>query len=333
MGTVPNAVHAGASAVSLEELRQPRTLSLACSVLNRTSTSRRLWAKFGLGHLGRAWIRGHILPALSSYCEGITVLMGLRDRADYRLKNALKSIRNQQGLPRPPEILVVDYGSRPANAEAALECCRQFSAGYVHVSDVAGWSRGRCLNIGLRRVRSELVMTTDVDMVFPQEYLADAVRTLQSDPFTLVCAPMYDLCQDSSSRLMKSALEDEPLEVDRWKKWAEVRYGWGLHPSILCTYTAYFHMLRGYDEFYKVWGSEDEDMMRRFESMGLRRKRGGEDSFYLHQWHPKFEGIEESGRSRTIAENKAYLNRRSSLIRNGLDWGQAKNALPGTLPC
>ncbi|MBC7887157.1 MAG: hypothetical protein H7Z13_04660, partial [Ferruginibacter sp.] len=45
--------------------------------------------------------------------------------------------------------------------------------------------------------------------------------------------------------------------------------------------------LKGYDEFYLVWGAEDDDLMRRLEDAGALRKHIStcEINIY-HQWHP-----------------------------------------------
>ena len=83
-------------------------------------------------------------------------------------------------------------------------------------------------------------------------------------------------------------------------------------------------MIRGYDEHYEVWGSEDNDLMRRFRYLGLRPQTLDSGSFYLHQWHPKFEGVAGGEHAPAIRRNLAYFWRNRSILRNDRDWGTAQ---------
>lgn len=62
-------------------------------------------------------------------------------------------------------------------------------------------------------------------------------------------------------------------------------------------HTALLHLIRGYDESYELWGGEDDDLFRRLVTLGLeRRDLTSDEAFYLHQWHPEYEGIPAEGR-------------------------------------
>ena len=184
------------------------------------------------------------------------------------------------------------------------------------------WSRSRCLNIGLRRTGTKYVMTSDADIILSPHYLADAVATLQAHPLSVVCSPMLDLPRESTEALKRAAGEDGVLDAAAWRPRCTPRKGMELHPSAGVTFTGFHQAIRGYDEFYEGWGREDDDLMSRLMAVGIRMRAIPERSFYLHQWHPKFEGLEPSERRRVLERNSEHIQRSRSIVRNDEDWGR-----------
>ena len=117
------------------------------------------------------------------------------------------------------------------------------------------------------------------------------------------------------------ARDEAPLDVQSWREQCTPRLNRDLHSSIAITYTAYFRLICGYDEYYEGWGREDADLMRRFRALGLQRRALPSSSFYLHQWHPKFEGLTDEEQARSIERNAAHYRAQRSIVRNGRDWG------------
>jgi hypothetical protein len=300
------------------------SLSRVRARLGRSRIGRRLLRALPLHRLARMWMRRSILSHELSRTDDITVLIGVRDRADYRLVNALKSLRAQTYPADLIRVAVIDYGSESRWAARTAELCRQHGAEYVRVDDVSIWSRARCLNVGIRRARTKFLMTSDVDIVLSSTYLADAVRALTVSPFSLICSPMLDLPEASAAAFRRMAETEEALPVGPWREQTSPRYGWDIHPSVVVGYTAFFQIVQGYDEYYEVWGGEDVDLMRRLRSLGLLRRRLDTEGFCLHQWHPKFEGVPDGEYAVEIERNRAYQRRNHSILRNGPSWG-----LPG----
>jgi hypothetical protein len=253
--------------------------------------------------------------------DDVTILIGVRDRSDYRIVNALRSIRGQIEPPGAVKVMVVDYGSEPAGARFVQKLCGRYDADYVRVDASGIWSRGRCLNVGLRRVDTTFTMVTDADIVLSPRYVADAVATLREAPFSVVCASMLDLPEGSVDAWRAVALDEAPLDVPSWREQCAPRLDRELHSSIAITYSAYFQLIRGYDEHYEGWGREDADLMRRFRALGLQRRALASSSFYLHQWHPKFEGLTDDEQTRSIERNAGHYRTHRSIVRNGRDWG------------
>ena len=311
--------------------RRPSILGLLSrlhSELARSHTGRRVLRAMGIRRFARAWLRTSVLPSQVSRPDAITVVIGTQNRADYRLANALTSIRGQS-LPREAiRIIVVDYASRPEQARTTAEMCREYDARYVQVDGPRVWSRARCLNIGLRQVDTKFSMTSDADVLLSPRYLASALAVLKEDPMSVVCSPMRDLPEVSVGLLKRAALTDGELKLEDWRARSTPRPESGFHPSITVSYTAYYQLIRGYDEYYEVWGSEDHDLMRRLRYVGLDPRVAGPQDFYLHQWHPKFEGVREGANANEIARNRAYFRSNHSILRNGEDWG-----IPNEVAC
>lgn len=300
-----------------------RLLSGLHARLGGRSGGRHLLRGLRVRSLARVWLRETVLPEASGGRDDVTVLIGIRNRADHRLANALKSLRAQTHPADRTRTLVVDYGSEPDAARAAAKLCRRYGAERIRVDGTGVWSRGRCLNVGIRRVRTTFLMTSDADIVLSPRYLADAVRALRRRPLSVVCSPMFDLPADSVGSAQRAARPGEPLPLEAWKARSSPRFAWDFHPSIGVAYTAFYRLIRGYDEFYEVWGEEDDDLMQRLEKLGLTPRRLDTDSFYLHQWHPKYEGVPGGEKADQIGRNVRHLGKTHSILRNGPDWGLA----------
>lgn len=298
-----------------------RALSRLHGRLGGHPRGRRLLRALGVRRFSRAWLR-RVLDRAAEGPDDVTVLVGVRNRADHRIVNALRSLEAQTLPSGAVRTLVVDYGSRPAAARFTEEACRRHGAEYLRVEDVDVWSRSRCLNVGIRRVDTTFLMASDADVVLSAGYLADAVRALRREPFSVICSAMLDLPESSDPAAKRAARVRRPLPLRAWKREATPRLEWELHPSIAVAHTACFRLVRGYDEFYEVWGEEDEDLMRRFGRLGLEPRPVGTDSFYLHQWHPKFEGVPGGEDAEPVRRNREHARRAHSILRNGPGWGR-----------
>lgn len=296
-------------------------LSYVHACLGRSRISRRLLRALRLHRLGRAWLRRSFLSQELVRPDDITVLIGVRNRGDHRLANALRSLRAQTYPTDSIRITVLDYGSEPKGAARTEATCREHNAEYLRIEDASVWSRSRCLNVGIRRATTKFLMTSDVDIVLSPTYLADAVHELTVSPLSVVCSPMLDLPEESVEVFLQAAEAGDPLPIQMWKERSSPRLGWDFHPSIAVSYTAFFQLVRGYDEYFEVWGAEDDDLMRRFGYLGLRPRTLSTDSFYLHQWHPKYEDIPDGEHAVAIQRNRAHLKRNHSILRNGPNWG------------
>jgi hypothetical protein len=271
--------------------------------------------------LRRARLRNELAQQTEGMDDSVTVLIGIRNRSDYRLRNALWSLRHQDYPSDLVKIVVVDYGSTTEHRTRTFELCDRFDAECFPLAAPGGWNKPKCLNYAIKRTRTKFLLSSDVDVIFPQQYLTEMVHALKKNPLAAVYSRMQDLPQDSVETMQTLDTMDADIPFDTLFELASARGAGYENAGINGTYTHYYHYLRGYDEFYEGWGSEDNDLMKRFVNLGLDIVSLYPNATYLHQWHPKGEGI--GNYQETARRNREYYEDTRSIIRNTQRWGES----------
>lgn len=259
-------------------------------------------------HLLELFLSRSILKAEND----ITIIIPVKNRFDYRIKNALKSIRNQDYDPNLIKIVVVDYDSNKELIQKYSSLCEQYNADYLRIEDKPVWCKSHALNIAIKRAKTKYILCTDVDVIFEKDYIKEAIKELKKNYFQVLLSHCFDLPKGSEDLINK-------LEFKRLKSMSKVRK-WEGSPGICLTLTYFFHRIKGYDEEYKLWGREDDDLLKRFELYGLTIKNIKDNAVYLHQWHPKYEGIKIN--KKQINKNEQHFSENNSIIRNKEGWGE-----------
>jgi len=248
--------------------------------------------------------------------QDVTVVCGVKNRCDYRIVNSLKSLRLQDYDQSLINILVVDYDSGPSAASQLKAICDRFGANYVRVENRPEWNRAECLNTGIKQADSRYILLSDVDIIFERNYISTAVRHLASDRYQLIYGKMLDLPE--------AAVTDE---IDIAQTYAQLKtmasYGlsrdtlwynfYGL--SICMVEKEFLREVRGFDETFTLWGCEDDELARRLEWLGIAKCRISDETSFLHQWHPKYEGVSDrSDLKEKIKLNREYFKKSKKLV-------------------
>lgn len=252
--------------------------------------------------------------------DEVTVAIPIRNRADHRLRNALATLRAQDYPRHLVKIEVVDYGSSSDALEKVEVLCAQFEASLtkLHVTNV--WNKAKCANYAIKRCRSEFLLSADADNLFPHNFISEMVHALRANPLSVVYSKMLDLEQDTLSLLIRLNEQNLNVPYAELEKLGVARGAGNKHPGTFGTATAFFQQIRGYDEQYEEWGWEDNDIMRRFLYLGLDLISISDRAKFLHQWHPKGEGVRDWTESRE--RNLRYFNSNSTVVRNPICWGE-----------
>ncbi|MFA6898208.1 MAG: glycosyltransferase, partial [Candidatus Paceibacterota bacterium] len=222
---------------------------------------------------GLARSRRKSAPVLGKKCErsfdeSITVLVPVRNRYDYRIKNCLKSLRGQSHKQSLLKIIIIDYGSEKRHKNFFGGLCEEFNARGIWTgrkNEV--WNKSKCLNLGLREVKSKYVLVADVDVVLERSYLETCVSIAGEFKDGVGLYPGILDCSkgavDSGTDVVGNFNRLVKQSTYRGDKY-EGHFPYGV--GILFTETEILKQLGGYDEFYESWGSEDLDMMNRLQN-------------------------------------------------------------------
>lgn len=245
--------------------------------------------------------------------EDITIVMAIKDIDEKYLINCLSSIREQTYKQSLIEIILVDYGSEMRFSSLYRGICGQYRVKYIKAYNKPVWSRANALNIGIRKARTKYILIADIDIIFEKNYIEEGIKELKRDPFQIIVNAMLDLPD----------ITIEGKDYNELRSLVTPRYNWEYHPSINLTFTKFYRQIRGYDEAYRVYGSEDDDMMKRFRLFGLAIRSIKDHTSYLHQYHEKFRNVKGIKRLKEIiALNRYYYNNTDSIVRNQARWGE-----------
>lgn len=248
------------------------------------------------------------------------------------LRRVLASIAQQTALERL-EVIVTDDGS----ADETPDVVRQFSrSSGLDVEFVShphdGFHPGRCRNDGARVARGDYLLFLDGDCIIPKDHVEHYLRARRNGSvhFGYCCR----LERELSERIDEAAIARG--DFVRWTP------GWRLRKLLTMHYKALFYQwlghrtkpalkggnvgiwrndferLNGFDENFRAWGCEDDDLSYRVRAAGLRVESILGCTRTYHLWHPpaptKPHGKWSAG------QNVAYLKRRGRLTccMNGL---------------
>lgn len=270
--------------------------------------------------LRRRWLLRQ-LSVHAGLPEAVTIVIGVRDRIDYKLENTLKSLRNQNAANLAVYIKLVDYDNDAELSTFIERLCAKYGAVHVKVKGQPQWNKPHCYNIGIKSTDTKYLMSCDADILFAPDYLSTAISVLRERPLSAIYSQMLDTPAESAPALQDWALTGDSETVLRIKRLSTPRSSGDCNEGINLTYTLFYHILRGYDEQYEVWGTEDTDLQRRFYKLGLEIVSIKDRTFYLHQWHPKYASLDISEVESAIARNTLRLQNETSIYRNPAGWG------------
>ncbi|MBT3463570.1 glycosyltransferase, partial [archaeon] len=218
-------------------------------------------------------------------------------------------------------IVLVDYGSDEVVSENLKDFLKNNGVSCIKVRNVKNWNRSHALNIGLKNCSTKYILCSDIDMVFEKNYISECVKEMQFNMFHVLYTDMLD-SPKNFGRLDFINDYGKIRKKCKGRGAAFVNSAYKYGSSICFTLSYFFKVIRGYDEFYKLWGAEDEDVQKRLELMGLVFKDVSSKTSHIHQWHPQHEGVKNTkGFEDQVKKNEIYLRENNSIIRNPNGWG------------
>jgi len=249
--------------------------------------------------------------------QDVTVVIGVKDRGGSRLENAFLSLRNQDYDKSLVKIILVDYGSRNIFSEEFKNLCDKYEAEYIKIDGVDVWSRACALNIGIKKAGTKYVLCSDADIIFEKNYIKECVAELQKNSRQVIWRDALDLAEhdlNENTDVLANYQKLKEKSILRCElKNSDYTFGLG----IIMAPKKYFFDIRGYDEFYKGWGYEDDDIIKRFLMLGLKTQNIRNKTSYLHQWHK----TSKENKQRALI-NKRHFENAKGFLRNPVCWGK-----------
>jgi glycosyltransferase involved in cell wall biosynthesis len=240
--------------------------------------------------------------------DDVTVVTAIRNIPDHRIRNALDSIRSQDYPKDLINIILVDYSSMQEFVPHYESLCENYDAEYIRLENKPIWNKSHALNIAIKKATSKYLLSTDADIIFEINYIKAAIQILQKNPYHYILAR----CLDAPKGAMN--------ETDYFKLKASSTYRSDtVNRGINMALTHYYHTIHGYDERYIGWGAEDDDLIKRFRLLGLKKKDISHISSYIHQWHPQRWG---SANGEQREKNEEYFLKNHTIVRNQDGWGE-----------
>lgn len=276
--------------------------------LPATPTLKRVFYELLFRPVRRRGLSRKLAASRKTLLPGLTVLVPTRDRGGARLANLLASLEGQSAR-REMRVMVIDYGSREDEAREIAGLAAAAGADLVRV-EADEWNRSAALNAGLRRVMTKFVLVADADLVFEPGYVEKTLGLLKRDPRRIVVSAMRDLPDMAPEAVSAASFAELSGQARR-------RYNAKYHPSIVAVHRLALAAVGGYDEGYRGWGMEDVDLFTRLRNIGLDPVDAGQETGYLHQWHPKHLGLAQANVTDIFDANKRRFDRKRSVRGHG----------------
>lgn len=171
------------------------------------------------------------------------------------------------------EVIFIDYGSSENTKEQTAKLLRHYSFVQYYYNNTQGWlwNRAHAINTGFKKAKGDIFLIYDIDLIIEKEFLSSlSTFNFQNFFYTFSCFYLPQNFDFKKGRLQEQGIHYEQNYVG------------------LCAVKSEFvFAVHGFDEYYMVWGGEDDDFYLRLINTGLQQKQVEATMLYVfHQWHP-----------------------------------------------
>jgi len=241
----------------------------------------------------------------------ITVIMGMRNRNDYRFHNCLETLRCQDinGW-FYYDVVVVDYGGADPNIEKVVI---GFGFSYIYTHELGLFNEARAKNVGVKSSRSKFLFFTNADILLESNAISVALNAMTGDSNSIVLCKRHAIQDgltdkmdvvDGYDRVLKMSRVDDPTAEGDFQV---VTREW-------------FEKARGFDERFEGWGALDNDLTKRAEADGLKKIYIDNETSCIHQNH----SVVENKWGYFRKNNEIYTRDMGKVVRNEGGWGIRK---------
>jgi len=247
----------------------------------------------------------------------LQIIYPYRQRELQRIKQSLDSLLSQTNTNF--KVYFVDYGSEFSHSKEvkSLVDTYNFTIYTYHYTKHQPWNKSRALNNIIKTLDNGYCFVADVDMIFRNDFVALAIQLQQPETAVYFKVGFLD-------------------KAETQKKENFSGYNISFESTAEATGLTMFpvkplQQIRGFDEFYHFWGSEDTDVHVRLKNAGYKVQFYEDDILMLHQWHKTYrqketkELSQELQLSHIVRLNFQHLQtaiKEKKTIVNDIYWGQ-----------
>ena len=258
----------------------------------------------------------------------LTITASNRDRLDLNsniTKFFIKSIQDQTYTDF--ELLIADGGSKNyEEIKSYFETCNsKIPMRIVQLKIGEAFERARLNNVGVRNAKGQYLMCTDVDMLFMPQFVDTLMKNV-GDNFFVESRTSY-IHGWNIEKVYKGEINlYNNIDVAKLGKIKKRTTAGGCQ----CMHINNWNRIRGYNEEYVGWGSEDYDLLSRVKMSGkihIRWMGEAPNSIMLfHQPHIKTTAQLKIDLAHKL-ENKKRLGSIKSYQVNPDGWGGIKDKI------
>jgi glycosyltransferase involved in cell wall biosynthesis len=202
--------------------------------------------------------------------SAISIIVGFKNRSLERVKHSLDSLKLQ--VFSSFELIFIDYGSDDLVLMETRRLIDSYDFTQYKYIDTKGWlwNRAHALNIGIKYAKNETILIFDIDLILEPTFLQKIATLNYSENYYTFSSFYLPEKYSYQNDLLKTAIHFNQNYVG------------------LCAISKKeIFKINGFDEFYMVWGVEDDDFYKRLNLSGLTRIQINANSCRVfHQWHP-----------------------------------------------
>ncbi|MDA0350345.1 MAG: glycosyltransferase family 2 protein, partial [Verrucomicrobia bacterium] len=177
----------------------------------------------------------------------VSVILPVMNRYNFRLANTLNSIRLQDYPANLINIVLVDYGSKNEFSKNYLEVCRRYNAEYLRIDGPSEWNLSHATNTAIKRVRTEYILCTGMDLMLSPGFIGEAVKRLRKRPKQLIVSTMFKAPEGLITEYLNlpdmESLREQSEIMHRPETWPH-----RMNPGVNIGLKQCYERIRGYDE-------------------------------------------------------------------------------------
>ena len=259
----------------------------------------------------------------------ISVIVTVYNRLEYA-RNMLICLMNQEE--QPYELIFSDDGSSEELMDYIgdlVNNCR-FKIKHIKHADL-GFRKTRICNLGVKESEGDYLLFIDQDVIFNNGLIKEVKGKIKKEHFVMghpsfisrekkeAIQPMVKLNMDFDKILERIDSSDID-EVEKYFKKDRInnilyniklrRRGAKMAGLLFGMYKDDYIAINGYDENYKGWGYEDDDLCNRMYAYGLKSTLLKFEKYQIHMWHG-----EDPSKRKSL--NEEYYSKRKKEIFKG----------------